>query len=158
MLRSLVGSEMCIRDSTEREDRTELKSRDRSEQTVRSEARAEREDRTVRSKADQTERKSRDRSEQTVRSEARTEREDRTNRETVASAAEGRDDLTRIEGITEEAQQALYSSGYYRFSDLQNANKKQLKRVLADSNLKFTAAQTKSWICLLYTSPSPRDS
>ena len=131
---------------TEREDRTELKSRDRSEQTVRSEARAEREDRTVRSKADQTERKSRDRSEQTVRSEARTEREDRTNRETVASAAEGRDDLTRIEGITEEAQQALYSSGYYRFSDLQNANKKQLKRVLADSNLKFTAAQTKSWI------------
>ena len=131
---------------TEREDRTELKSRDRSEQTVRSEARAEREDRTVRSKADQTERKSRDSSEQTVRSEARTEREDRTNRETVASAAEGRDDLTRIEGITEEAQQALYSSGYYRFSDLQNANKKQLKRVLADSNLKFTAAQTKSWI------------
>ena len=127
-------------------DQTELKSRDRSEQTVRSEARAEREDRTVRSKADQTERKSRDRSEQTVRSEARTEREDRTNRETVASAAEGRDDLTRIEGITEEAQQALYSSGYYRFSDLQNANKKQLKRVLADSNLKFTAAQTKSWI------------
>ena len=127
-------------------DQTERKSRDRSEQTVRSEARAEREDRTVRSKADQTERKSRDRSEQTVRSEARTEREDRTNRETVASAAEGRDDLTRIEGITEEAQQALYSSGYYRFSDLQNANKKQLKRVLADSNLKFTAAQTKSWI------------
>ena len=69
-----------------------------------------------------------------------------TNRETVASTAESRDDLTRIEGITEEAQRALYSSGYYRYSDLQNASKKQLKRVLAGYNLKFTDAQTKSWI------------
>ena len=221
-------------------DRTERKSRDRSERTVRSESsseRPEREEQTTRSETDRTERKSSDRSEQTVRSGSRSERpatssrqqrelsreveaeatdcelnaqqqerqgaeqqeqgrtrspqlcddntgttcgdtrsqtsgicesknsqeskngqargsncDDRnssageTNRETVASTAESRDDLTRIEGITEEAQRALYSSGYYRYSDLQNASKKQLKRVLAGYNLKFTDAQTKSWI------------
>ena len=221
-------------------DRTERKSSDRSERTVRSESRSEspeREEQTTRSETDRTERKSSDRSEQTVRSGSRSERpatssrqqrelsreveaeatdcelnaqqqerqgaeqqeqgrtrspqlcddntgttcgdtrsqtsgicesknsqeskngqargsncDDRnssageTNRETVASTAESRDDLTRIEGITEEAQRALYSSGYYRYSDLQNASKKQLKRVLAGYNLKFTDAQTKSWI------------
>ena len=141
-------------------DRTELKSQGHSEQTARSESRTERperEEQTVRSESDRTEVKSRGRSEQTVRSESRSERPDRekqtvrsevdqTNPETVTSTGECRDDLTRIQGITEEAQRALNSSGYYRFSDLRNANKKQLKRVLAENDLKFTASQTKSWI------------
>ena len=141
-------------------DSTELKSQGHSEQTARSESRTERPERkeqTVRSESDRTEVKSRGRSEQTVRSESRSERPDRekqtvrsevdqTNPETVTSTGECRDDLTRIQGITEEAQRALNSSGYYRFSDLRNANKKQLKRVLAENDLKFTAAQTKSWI------------
>ena len=240
--REFVEREVSDRQQTTRSevDQTERKSRDRSEQTVRSETRTERperEEQTTRSETDRTERKSSDRSEQTVRSGSRSERpatssrqqrelsreveaeatdcelnaqqqerqgaeqqeqgrtrspqlcddntgttcgdtrsqtsgicesknsqeskngqargsncDDRnssageTNRETVASTAESRDDLTRIEGITEEAQRALYSSGYYRYSDLQNASKKQLKRVLAGYNLKFTDAQTKSWI------------
>ena len=141
-------------------DRTELKSQGHSEQTARSESRTERperEEQTVRSESDRTEVKSRGRSEQTVRSESRSERPDRekqtvrsevdqTNPETVTSTGECRDDLTRIQGITEEAQRALNRSGYYRFSDLRNANKKQLKRVLAENDLKFTASQTKSWI------------
>ena len=66
---------------------------------------------------------------------------------TLGSSFEGqRDDFTQIEGITEEAQQALYSGGYFSFSDLKRANKKQLSRVLSDSGLKFSNAQTKSWI------------
>ena len=132
------------------------KSQQRQSREKRSE-RSGQEDRTVRSESDRTEVKSRGRSEQTVRSESRSERPDRekqtvrsevdqTNPETVTSTGECRDDLTRIQGITEEAQRALNSSGYYRFSDLRNANKKQLKRVLAENDLKFTAAQTKSWI------------
>ena len=132
------------------------KSQQRQSREKRSE-RSGQEDRTVRSESDRTEVKSRGRSEQTVRSESRSERPDRekqtvrsevdqTNPETVTSTGECRDDLTRIQGITEEAQRALNSSGYYRFSDLRNANKKQLKRVLAENDLKFTTAQTKSWI------------
>ena len=71
---------------------------------------------------------------------------DETDRETAASTAEGRDDFTRIEGVTEEAQRALYSSGFYRYGDLQKVNKKQLKRFFANRNLNVTDAQAKSWI------------
>ena len=59
-----------------------------------------------------------------------------------------RDDLTQIEGIDWKTQQALHKAGFHRFSDVANADEKQLKRTLAKSNVKVSRSETRRWIRL----------
>ena len=58
------------------------------------------------------------------------------------------DDLTFIHGIDEETQKALYSAGYYRFSQLANADEVDLKRALANSNIEYRNSNTRTWKAL----------
>ena len=58
------------------------------------------------------------------------------------------DDLTFIDGIDEETQQALYSAGYYRFSQLANADEVDLKRALVNSNIEYRNSNTRTWKAL----------
>ena len=55
------------------------------------------------------------------------------------------DDLTFIHGIDEETQKALYSAGYYRFSQLANADEVDLKRALVNSNIEYRNSNTRTW-------------
>jgi len=56
-----------------------------------------------------------------------------------------RDDLTSIEGIDAEAQQAFYDAGYYSYCDIENASTYDLKRVFAAGNFQFTRRDFESW-------------
>ena len=58
------------------------------------------------------------------------------------------DDLTFIHGIDEETQKALYSAGYYRFSQLANADEVDLKRALVNSNIEYRNSNTRTWKAL----------
>jgi len=60
----------------------------------------------------------------------------------------GRDQFTQIEGINAEAQQALYDAGYYRFSELGNADQSQLQSILSKANVEVNPADTGNWIRL----------
>ena len=71
-----------------------------------------------------------------------------------------RDDLTCIEGVDEETQQAFYDAGYYRYSDIENATSYDLKQVFAGRELKFSHTDFKNWsvqasLSRLYQSDSP---
>ena len=57
----------------------------------------------------------------------------------------GRDDFTCIAGIDTAAQQALYDAGYLRFSDIENANRKDLQRVFFGQNRKFSFSDFDKW-------------
>ena len=59
-----------------------------------------------------------------------------------------RDDLTFIHGIDEEAQKAFYGAGYYRFSQLANADEADLKKALVNSNVKYKNANVRTWKAL----------
>ena len=70
-----------------------------------------------------------------------------------------RDDLTRIEGVDKETQQAFYDAGYYRYRDIENANTYELKKVFAGRELKFSRTDFETWsvqasLCRLYQGDS----
>ena len=61
-----------------------------------------------------------------------------------------RDDFTRIYGIDSQAQQALYNAGYLRYSDIEKASEKDLKRLFSISkdNSRYSSSDFSSWASL----------
>ena len=60
-----------------------------------------------------------------------------------AERGQQRDDFTQIAGCNARMQEALYSAGYFRFSDLKTAGEGRVTRIFNDANIKFSDSETR---------------